>query len=357
MVSKFSTWMRPALAALVLFWALGLASAQAQSGGAGATNSSKPAGAEKTLPGQGPMDRFEDELFGTHKPMDVQPPGVDVPERQRRLRVVQPDATAKEKMDAQKNWVFSGINELNSPPKPEDLLGVPELGPDGLPKPKLSAVDRYYDDMSGGSHLGSNQMSDVITMMWTVKQLSSTNALNPMVLAFPGADASMMKTLMMLPDMEHPGGDASAAADASAPSDSVAAAEVAASADRDQKRHEDAFKEMLGIGPASPAGAPGSFGGMNSFSPAQPAAAPAFNPGYSPASTPFDQSSLSPVAGGFTSSAAAAAYHPYDPSTPAPATSAAQNYDNMRSLLTQPSRTPQPPPLDPFTENFPKRKF
>jgi hypothetical protein len=361
MVSVFSTWKRLAMAALLLSAAAGLAKAQAQTdakppggGSTGATNFRTAGGAEKPVPGQGRMDKFEDEFFGSHKPMDLTPPGMDAPEPHRRLLVVPPpDARTKEKMDAQKNWVFSGMNELNSPTQPEELLGLSEPGPDGLEKPRLSAMEKYFNSLDGTRPAGSNQTEDVLTLMWTVKQLAGTNSLSPLIFAFPGGDQSLMKTLLVLPELNRADGDTAASDDSSRPSDAMAAAAAAAASDRDQKRHHDAFRQMLGMDPPAPA----SPGGMTSFMPSQPVVAPLYNPSYVTAAVPVTPSSLSPVAPGFTP-VTAGSYNPFNAGIAAPATGpGSMNNPTARPSFTQPSRSLPPPGLDPFVEYFPKHKF
>jgi hypothetical protein len=361
MVSAFLTWKRLTMAALLLSTAAAFTKAQAQGeaqpaggGGLGATNFRTAGGAEKTVPGQGRLEKFEDDVFGTHK-LNVGIPSVDSPSQHRRLLVVPaPDAQAREKMDAQKNWVFSGMNELDSSQKPEDLMGMSELGPDGLMKPKLSAVEKYYNGLGGGRSADSNRTPDVLTMMWAVKQLSSTNSLSPLIFAFPGGDQTLMKSLMTLPELNHAAdGDTASPDDSTSTSAAIAAASTAAATDREQKRRQDTFKQILGIGPEAPA----SFGGTDSFAPIQPVATPLYNPGSSPASAPFTPSSLSPVTAGFTP-AAVGSYHPYDGGLAGPANgSAGMNYQSQPALFPQPSRPTLPPALDPFTANFPKRKF
>ena len=356
MVSAFSTWKRLAMAALLLLWAAGFAHAQGDAKPAG-TNSSISGGAEKTVPGQGMMDRFQDSLFGTHKPMDVSPPSAPETPHRRPHLTPPPDEKTRQRMDEQRNWVFSGMNELNSPQSTEELTGVPELGPDGRPKAKLSAMEKYYKSLDGDPSSLSNQMPDLVTMMWTVKQLSGTNSLSPLIFAFPNGDPALLKNLMMLPQMNPVNGDMATPDDSVSPPRSVTAAAAAAAADRDQKRHRDAFKQMLGIGPDAPAAAPASFGSAGSFAPARPAAPSAFNPSYAPVAAPYTPNSLSPVTTGFPP-AAASSYHPYDPGfATSPANPGGINSQNDRTSFSPPSRALQPPPLDPYTANFPKRKF
>jgi hypothetical protein len=71
---------------------------------------------------------------------------------------------------------------------------------------------------------------------------------------------------------------------------------------------------------------------------------------------PFNPSSLSPVTTGFTPTVGSG-YHPYDAGSAAAASSPGANYETARELLMQSSRPAQPPPLDPFSQNFPKRNF
>ena len=353
------------MAALLLLSAAVFTQAQAPSdakpaggGSLGATNFRTAGAAAKTVPGQGMMDRLQDDIFGTHKPMNISPPGVPdlTPHRQLQL-APPPDERAREKMDAQKNWVFSGINELNSAPTPEVLLGMPERGPDGLEKPRLSAMEKYYNGLDGDKSSISNKMPDLATMLWTVKQLSGTNSLSPLIIAFPNGDPALMKSLMMLPQLNPAAGNTAAPDNAASPSDSMAAAAAAAAADRDSKQRLDKFRQILGVSPDAPAGAQTSFTGGGTFTPSQPVTAPVFNPGYAPVSATFTPSSLNPVMTGFTP-AAAGGYHPYNNGFAAPVMSAgAASYGNSQTPVMQPSRETQPFPLDPFAANFPKRKF
>ncbi len=346
------------MAALLLLWAAGFALAQGDAKPAG-TNSSISGGAEKTVPGQGAMDKFQDSIFGTHKPMDVSLPEVpDLTPHQRPQITPPPDERAKQRMDARRNWVFSGMNDLNSQqPSTQELMGMPELGPDGREKPRLSAMEKYYNGLDGDKSSISNKMPDLATMMWTVKQLSGTNSLSPLIFAFPNGDPALLKNLMMLPQMNPVSGDITTPDDSVSPPDSVTAAAAAAAADRDQKRHRDTFKQMLGIGPEAPGGAPASFGSAGNFAPARAAAPSGFNPSYAPVTAPYTPNSLSPVTTGFTP-ATASSYHPYDPGfAVSPANPAGINVQNDRTSFSQPSRALQPPPLDPYTANFPKRKF
>ena len=239
---------------------------------------------------------------------------------------------------------------------------MPELGPDGQVKPKLSAVDQYYDDLGKKGTKASNQMSDVLTMMWTVKQLTGTNEVNPMVFAIPAGQDALMKSLMMLPDLTRSSGDKDDMSDSSTPeSDGQAAAASAASADRDQQRRADDFKRLLDGPSGTPGGPSTPFSGMNSEPLPQVVTAPDYGPLSSPAGASFTPSSLNPVAGTFTPSAASASTtynNPYQSGLANPAGgSGSMSYDTVRSVLTQPSSPVQSPVVDPFAANFPKRKF
>ncbi len=341
-------WRRPGTAILLLAAALGFGPARAQGG----TNSPAAGGAEKTLPGQGKMDQFEDDLFGHDRTLDLQPPAVA---RIKRPVITTPDERTRQKADAEKDWVFSTMNELNSKPSMEQMLGMPEIGPDGREKQKLPAMEQYYNDLGKKNSPASNGFGDALTMLWTVKQLSSTNGINPMVFAFPAGDQSMLKTLMTMPDLNHPdGGSGSDGDDSPDRSDSMAAAQTAAAADRSQKHFADNFKQLIGLEPSAPAGAPGSFGDATgtSFSPGSTGV---FNPmptPAAPAAAALPPSSLNPIAGAFAPPTGG--YHPFD------ATSGMPNA-NPAGISFQ--NTPAPPqpvspvsamPIDPFTAYFPK---
>jgi hypothetical protein len=350
MLCKISIWRLPATTVLLLVVALGCVTARAQ-GGAGATNSPAAGGAEKPLPGQGRIDQFEDDLFGRNRTVTIENPGIKTPLIQRPV-ITPPDERTRQKLDAQKNWAFSGMHELNTTPTLENLLGMPELGPDGLEKPKLSAMEQYYDDLGKKNPTTSNQLGDAMTMLWTVKQLSGTNPVNPMVFAFPAGDQSMLKTLMTMPDLTHPS-DESAAGGNDSPdvSDSMAAAQAAAAAGREQRHLADSFKQLLGMEPSAPAGAPSSFGD-NTGSMLSPTPSAVYNP--TPAASvaaPLTPSSLNPVTGAFNPGGG---YHPFDAVTGAPTVNAAGIPFSSTPAAPQPVNPVSAIPIDPFTAYFPK---
>lgn len=349
-------WRCPATAILLLAAALASASAWAQ-GLAAATNSPMAGGAEKTLPGQGKMDQFEDDLFGHNRTLDLHPPGAEIP-RIKRPVITTPDDRTRQKLDAEKNWAFSAMNELNSKPSMEQMLGMPEIGPDGREKKKLPAMEQYYNDLGkkNSPQNSSNSLGDALTMLWTVKQLSSTNGINPLVFAFPAGDQSMLKTLMTMPDLNHQdSGNASDGNDPMDKSDSMAAAQVAAAADRSQKHFADGFKQLIGLEPSAPVVAPGSFGdGTGTSFSSGPSGI--FNPTPAPVAPPaaaLAPSSLNPIAGAFAPPTAAG-YQPFN---------AAASLPNANPAGIPFQNTPPPPPtvspvsampIDPFTAYFPK---
>jgi hypothetical protein len=355
MFGRMPAWRCPATAILLLAAALALAPARAQGIG-GATNSPAAGGAEKTLPGQGKMDQFEDDLFGHNRTLDLQPPGVA---RIKRPVIPIPDERARQKQDAEKDWVFSTMNEMNSKPSMEEMLGMPEIGPDGREKKKLPAMEQYYNDLGkkNSPQNSSNSLGDALTMLWTVKQLSSTNGVNPLVFAFPAGDQSMLKTLLTMPDLNHAdGGNASDGNDAADKSDSMAAAQAAAAADRSQKHFADGFKQLIGLEPSAPTTAPGTFGDATgtSFS-SGPSGVfdPTPTPAAAPPATALAPSSLNPIAGAFAP-AAAGGYHPFEAANGMPNANPA----GISLQNTLPPPQPVSPvsamPIDPFTAYFPK---
>jgi hypothetical protein len=351
MLSKISIWKRPAPAILLLVAALGFATARAQSG-AGTTNSRASGGAEKPLPGEGRLDQFESDLFGPNRTLNLRVPGTDKPAIQRSV-LTRPDERTRQHLDAQKNWAFSGMNDLNSAPTLEQLLGMPELGPDGLEKPKVSAMEQYYNDLGNRSGSASNQLGDAMKMLWSVKQLSSTNPVNPMTFAFPAGDRSMLRTFMTTPDLNHPGGETAAEGNGSSDvSGSMAAAHAAAAADREQKHYADGFKQLLGLEPSRPMGAPASFGDSTGslFSPAP---APVYNPAPAPVAAPLTPSSLNPVTSAFNPGGGS--FHPFDAVTGTPTVNAAgMPFSSTPAALPQPTSPVSAIPIDPFTAYFPK---
>jgi hypothetical protein len=264
-------------------------------------------------------------------------------------------------MDENKNWAFSTLNDLNSPPTPEEMLGIPELGPDGRPKPKLSAMEKYYQSLDSSGQAVSNEMLDVMTMIWDLKQLNGSNGVNPMIFAFPGGEQAMMKNMMLPPLSGHEPGDKGAGEDSISATDGAApdaAAATAAATEREQDRRLNNFKQLLDGGTAAPVGSPDTFGNINGFLNQQPDAAAAYNPGYTPAapvSATYNPSALSPVMGGFTP--AASGYQPSTSGFNTPMLGPGGLDSATRNVLTQAPETTLPASLDPFKANFPKRQF
>jgi hypothetical protein len=370
MVSRFSNFKRRIMSALLLLCALGMGEAWAQNdgrpavaGGLTGTNYfTRGGGSDKPLPGQGRMDQFEDELFGTQRRLSLDNPGENPAPAPKAARLAPLlEEQAKEKMDENKNWAFSTMNELNSPPSPEELMGLPEIGPDGQPRPKLSAMERYYQNLDKTPQFGSNELMDVMTVMWNLKQLSGSNGLNPMIFAFPGGEETVMKNMMLPPQMGSGGWDKSAASDAAPATDAATAA--ASTAEQEQNRRLNNFKQLLGEGSAPPAGLTSSFGSINNYLNPPPAATSSygseFSTGYaptpSPAVAPYNPSALSPVMGGFTP--AAGGYQPSASGFNNNPVIGPGGLENNRNVLTQTPESALPPSLDPFRANFPKHQF
>jgi hypothetical protein len=53
----------------------------------------------------------------------------------------------REMRERQQQWIFMTPEELAAPPGAEDLLNLPEYGPDGKEKVKLSPMDRFYENL------------------------------------------------------------------------------------------------------------------------------------------------------------------------------------------------------------------
>lgn len=370
MVFPFNKWLRGMLAAGLLILLPGISRGQAS-----ASSDAKPAGGvftdstniikighgETTAPGQGRLDRFEDELFGTHKPLDLgnSMNGI-APSDHRPPRTMLPlDPREKERIDKQRDWAFSIINDMNSTPTAEQILGMPEYGPDGRAKKKLAPMEQYYDNLNKAKLSNSNQWSDMMKAVWDVKQLSSTNALNPLVYTSMSGDKTMQNVMVLHALGQTDGNNLDADAspgDSSKAAEKMAAETAAAAQQDDQKRRFEDFKKMLN-GDSGPAFKPYSFDQPESYKHPQsaevlygPVLSPAAAPTPAPAAALANQSSLNPVLGVMSPSGSALnAIAPGARVTPPPTT-------DFRSLLEQAPPKPKPA-LDPFTQNFPKRAF
>ena len=50
-------------------------------------------------------------------------------------------------LELSKNWVFMNLDDLTAAPSPEKMLHMPEYGEDGVPKQKVSPVEKYSADL------------------------------------------------------------------------------------------------------------------------------------------------------------------------------------------------------------------
>ena len=50
-------------------------------------------------------------------------------------------------LELSKNWVFMNLDDLTAAPSPEQVLHMPEYNEDGVPKQKVSAVEKYSADL------------------------------------------------------------------------------------------------------------------------------------------------------------------------------------------------------------------
>lgn len=62
-------------------------------------------------------------------------------------RQVIPNKRMQELLEKQKEWIFMTPDDLLKPPSAEDVLNVPEYGPDGHEKKKLSPLERFYQSL------------------------------------------------------------------------------------------------------------------------------------------------------------------------------------------------------------------
>ncbi len=64
---------------------------------------------------------------------------------------------AKELMERRKNWPFMDPDKLLSEPTPEEMLNVPEYGPNGQEKKKLRPLEQFYQDLDRRGKAGRNK--------------------------------------------------------------------------------------------------------------------------------------------------------------------------------------------------------
>ena len=58
-----------------------------------------------------------------------------------------PNRRGQDPLDDKYAWMFMTPEEMLAPPTPEQMFNLPEYGPDGLEKKKLSSVERLYESL------------------------------------------------------------------------------------------------------------------------------------------------------------------------------------------------------------------
>jgi hypothetical protein len=77
-------------------------------------------------------------------------------------RQVIPNKRLQELLEKQKDWIFMTPDDLLAAPAAEDVLNVPQYGPDGREKKKPSPLERFYESLGNkpGNNLSSKPLKD-----------------------------------------------------------------------------------------------------------------------------------------------------------------------------------------------------
>ena len=295
---------------------------------------------------RGALEQIKSELF---EPLDPYSPRnavrnlLDRPNRPFQ-RITPPlDEKTRQKMDQDRNWMINGMNELNSPPKPEDLLGLPDYGPDGRDKNSLSPVEKYYQSLEPGSKRATNRADSISEIMWNLKQLSGTNGFSSMGAYLPD-EQDLLKGNLLPPAADSD----SSRKDSGSAQNFKGVREAAASeaAEREQKKRLDDFKRLMDPSLPPPPVAPGSLDGYKNL--LTPPTAPAAS-GFATAPAAY-QGALAP---------APEAISPYANlyAQPAAANASWNVNPNAARNLPEPPKPAVNTFGDPFQINLPKRKF
>ena len=345
---------RRATAALLL--AAGLCAISARAQGSDATApASAPAKADASAPpaaaGNSTLREIREELLGPLTPYGPKATMDRImsapPERPAAFQPPPEDARTRELRRNKSEWVFSDLNELNTPPTLESMVGLPDYGADGRDKNKLSPTERYFLELETKRGGGSNYANGFKNTLPGEFGFSGSNSMNSLMFLSPGMNG-------LMGDLG--GSSNSAVADNHVPgggfADSAPAVDKAALAD--QKQRLDDFKRLLssdspGFSPASPAptGASSRFSDLLNFgAPAVPSGVPAVAPVASPANLSPALGSLNSASPGYRSSL-----------NVAPPTASAIPGSTRLTSLPPPPPPPKPVSLDPFKDNAPKRSF
>ncbi|HEX4343645.1 MAG TPA: hypothetical protein VH255_09650, partial [Verrucomicrobiae bacterium] len=105
-----------------------------------------------------------------------------------------PDRHTREMMDRRRNWAFADLSDLYPQPSMEETLGLKEFGTDGKEKKELTAIEKYYENLSSKSTEKRDQLEreNELTVLGISKNNASEygdilkgDSLNPVISAFP----------------------------------------------------------------------------------------------------------------------------------------------------------------------------
>jgi hypothetical protein len=135
-------------AALALIGVLA-GSVQAEDKQPGTTNAVGTARARQSPASQDGLKQLEDDLF---RPLQGFSPkssldGVMVPPTSRPTPPVRQSKRAKELSERRKNWAFTDPEDVTGSGALEEMYQLPEIGPDGQEKKKLSPLEQFYRNL------------------------------------------------------------------------------------------------------------------------------------------------------------------------------------------------------------------
>ena len=225
------------------------------------TNNLGTGRARQSRPGQDGLKQLEEDLF---RPLEGFSPkssldGVLIPPTPRPTAPVRQSKRAKELIEQRKNWVFMNPEDQTASGALEEMIQLPQLGPDGQEKKKLSPLEQFYKNLerqrsrpSAFGHSKEEELSGVRQRPDGRDEADMGDNPNDS----SGLSEAEQKVKKLF------GSDASSHAGATAPAKSIfadifgAGADVPTRADIEkQKAHMEEMRQFYGLSPVPAAGA------------------------------------------------------------------------------------------------------
>ena len=296
----------------------------------------------------GILKEIRDELNSTMAPYTPQRTLQDMDNRANKMAPISPqmnDIRRKQLQDNQQ-WIFKDLNELNNPPTPEDMFGLPKYTADGRDLNKMSPRERYFEELNMKRAAATNSYSESLSLTPNSAGLSSTDTLGPVWLSQP-------KGFGLTPTFPLSLGSTNGQKSAGTFGASQVRSPADLAAERAHQRKIQEFRHLLDPSLPAPLSQPSFAGPLDSL----------IHPSGSPIlpSTPSQIVPPPTIPSTFNTGFSSPAANPGALATPVAAgpwgAPAASSYTRASLFPTQQQPVRKPVSADPFKDSTPKRAF